>query len=74
MPVDYDCAFASRALRDRPSFVPPLPRLTPKFEPQGDEEKYEVLVVGVRFGQNISGRQLTDRLRQDHRDSCSLCS
>lgn len=71
MPVDYDYSFASRELRDRTSLVPPLPRLTPKSEPHGDEEKYEVLVVGVCLGQNISQRKLTVCLRQDHLDSCS---
>lgn len=49
MSIDFEHTFALHELRDRPSFVPPLPRLTPKFEPYGKEDtRYEVVVVGVR--------------------------
>lgn len=48
MPVFTENASSSRDLRVLPSFAPPLPRLTPTFEPQNDpEDKYEVLVIGV---------------------------
>lgn len=49
MSIDFEHTFASHGLRDRPFFVPPLPRLTPKSEPYGNEDvRYEVAVVGVR--------------------------
>lgn len=47
MPVFTEYSTKSRDLRVLPSFATPLPRLTPKFEPQGPEEKYEVVIAGV---------------------------
>ncbi|KAJ5742513.1 uncharacterized protein N7511_011532 [Penicillium nucicola] len=48
MPVFADYASSSRDLRVLPSFAPPLPRLTPSFQPEnGVREKYEVVVVGA---------------------------
>lgn len=77
MPVDFERTFESRKLRERASLVPPLPRLTPEFEPEGDEERYEVLVVGVRCDLDDSqaeGISLTDGRRRDPQGSCSPCS
>lgn len=47
MPVFTEYSTASRDLRVLPSFAPPVPRLTPKFEPKGPEEKYEVVIAGA---------------------------
>jgi hypothetical protein len=47
MPVFTEYSTLSRDLRNLPSFAPPLPRLSPKFEPTGTEEKYEVVIAGV---------------------------
>jgi phenol 2-monooxygenase len=47
MPVFVDFSNSSRDLRVLPSFATPLPRLTPKFEAEGSEEKYEVVIAGV---------------------------
>lgn len=48
MPVFTEHSSSSRNLRVLPSFAPPLPRLSPLFEPQNDiDEKYEVVIVGV---------------------------
>ncbi|KAI9050619.1 hypothetical protein LZ554_005778 [Drepanopeziza brunnea f. sp. 'monogermtubi'] len=47
MPVFTESSTSSRDLRVLPSFASPLPRLTPKFEPSGNEEKYEVLIAGA---------------------------
>lgn len=47
MPVFTEYSTSSRDLRVLPSFAPPVPRLTPKFEPKGTEEKYEVVISGV---------------------------
>ena len=46
MPVFTEYSTSSRDLRVLPSFAPPVPRLTPKFEPKG-AEKYEVVIAGV---------------------------
>lgn len=47
MPVFTEYSTASRGLRVLPSFAPPLPRLTPTFIPDGEDEKYEVVISGV---------------------------
>ncbi|KAH7386435.1 FAD binding domain protein [Cadophora sp. MPI-SDFR-AT-0126] len=47
MPVFTEYSTSSRDLRVLPSFAPPLPRLTPAFEPVGSEEKYEVVIAGA---------------------------
>ncbi|KAE9370736.1 putative phenol monooxygenase [Stipitochalara longipes BDJ] len=47
MPVFVDYSTSSRDLRVLPSFATPLPRITPKFEANGSEEKYEVVVAGA---------------------------
>jgi phenol 2-monooxygenase len=47
MPVFVDFSNSSRDLRVLPSFATPLPRLTPQFEAEGSEEKYEVVIAGV---------------------------
>ncbi|KAL5331942.1 hypothetical protein ACEPPN_001482 [Leptodophora sp. 'Broadleaf-Isolate-01'] len=47
MPVFTEYSTSSRDLRVLPSFAPPLPRLTPSFDPIGNEEKYEVLIAGA---------------------------
>jgi phenol 2-monooxygenase len=47
MPVFTEFSTSSRDLRVLPSFAPPVPRLSPTFEPKGPEEKYEVVIVGV---------------------------
>ena len=47
MPVFTEYSTSSRDLRVLPSFATPLPRLSPKFEPVGSEEKYEVVIAGV---------------------------
>jgi len=47
MPVFTEHGTSSRDLRVLPSFAAPLPRLTPKFEAEGSEEKYEVVIAGV---------------------------
>lgn len=48
MPVFTEHSSSSRNLRVLPSFAPPLPRLSPPFEPQkGVGEKYEAVIVGV---------------------------
>jgi hypothetical protein len=47
MPVFTEYSTLSRDLRNLPSFAPPLPRLSSKFEPTGLEEKYEVVIAGV---------------------------
>jgi phenol 2-monooxygenase len=49
MPVFTEFSSSSRDLRVLPSFAPPVPRLSPKFEPAGGEEKYEVVIAGVRI-------------------------
>jgi phenol 2-monooxygenase len=49
MPVFVDFSNSSRDLRVLPSFATPLPRLTPKFEAEGTEEKYEVVIAGVNI-------------------------
>ncbi|KAG0646828.1 Phenol hydroxylase [Hyphodiscus hymeniophilus] len=46
MPVFTDYSTLSRDLRVLPSFAPPLPRVSPKFDP-GSEEKYEVIIAGA---------------------------
>lgn len=47
MPVFTEYAAASRELRVLPSFAPPLPRLSPKPQPDGKTERYEVVIVGA---------------------------
>ncbi|PMD54150.1 phenol monooxygenase [Hyaloscypha bicolor E] len=47
MPVFTEYSQSSRDLRVLPSFATPLPRLSPKFEPAGPEEKYEVVIAGA---------------------------
>ncbi|KAJ5368077.1 uncharacterized protein N7496_007837 [Penicillium cataractarum] len=47
MPVFTEYAAASRELRVLPSFAPPLPRLTPKPQSDGKNERYEVVIVGA---------------------------
>lgn len=49
MPVFTEYASSSRELRVLPSFAPPLPRLTPDFSGNNNDqiEKHEVLVVGA---------------------------
>ncbi|CZT53012.1 probable phenol monooxygenase [Rhynchosporium secalis] len=47
MPVFTEYSTTSRDLRVLPSFAAPLPRLTPSYEPVGDDEKYEVLIAGA---------------------------
>ncbi|KAJ5825360.1 hypothetical protein N7474_002498 [Penicillium riverlandense] len=46
MPVFTEYSAASRELRVLPSFAPPLPRLTPRIA-AGNEEKFEVVIVGA---------------------------
>jgi hypothetical protein len=46
MPVFTEFSAASRELRVLPSFAPPLPRLTPRIA-TGNEEKFEVVIVGA---------------------------
>jgi len=53
MPVFTEHSTSSRDLRVARSFAPPLPRLTPKFEPSGAEEKYEVVIAGVSRVQKL---------------------
>jgi phenol 2-monooxygenase (NADPH) len=48
MPVFTEFSTSSRELRVLPSFAPPVPRHTPRFTGSGKEEKYEVVIVGVR--------------------------
>lgn len=47
MPVFTEYSTSSRNLRVLPSFAPPLPRLTPPFVPDGQDEKYEIVISGV---------------------------
>lgn len=47
MPVFTEFAAASRELRVLPSFAPPLPRLSPEFVPNGEVDKYEVVIAGA---------------------------
>ncbi|CZT08059.1 probable phenol monooxygenase [Rhynchosporium agropyri] len=47
MPVFTEYSTTSRDLRVLPSFAAPLPRLTPSYEPVGDDENYEVLIAGA---------------------------
>ncbi|CZT10970.1 probable phenol monooxygenase [Rhynchosporium graminicola] len=47
MPVFTEYSTTSRDLRVLPSFAAPLPRLTPSYDPVGDDEKYEVLIAGA---------------------------
>ncbi|KAK0111603.1 hypothetical protein ONS95_001951 [Cadophora gregata] len=47
MPVFTEYSTSSRDLRVLPSFAPPLPRLTPSFEPVEGEERYEVVIAGA---------------------------
>jgi phenol 2-monooxygenase len=47
MPVFTEYSTSSRDLRVLPSFAPPVPRLSPKFKPEGSQEKYEVVIAGV---------------------------
>ncbi|PWY90296.1 phenol monooxygenase [Aspergillus sclerotioniger CBS 115572] len=49
MPVFTEFSSKSRDLRVLPSFALPLPRLTPPFQPTGNDgvERYEVVVVGA---------------------------
>lgn len=47
MPVFTEYSTSSRDLRVLPSFAPPLPRLSPLFFSNSDEEKYEVVIAGV---------------------------
>ncbi|CAL5868961.1 uncharacterized protein PFLUO_LOCUS3189 [Penicillium psychrofluorescens] len=46
MPVFTEYSAASRELRVLPSFAPPLPRLTSRIA-AGNEEKFEVVIVGA---------------------------
>jgi hypothetical protein len=46
MPVFTEYSAASRELRVLPSFAPPLPRLTLRIA-AGNEEKFEVVIVGA---------------------------
>jgi phenol 2-monooxygenase len=48
MPVFTEFSTSSRDLRVLPSFAPPVPRYNPTFEPKAGEEKYEVVIAGVR--------------------------
>jgi hypothetical protein len=49
MPVFQEKASSARDLRILPSRAAPLPRLTPRTGTQtGANEKYEVVVIGVR--------------------------
>ncbi|OJJ43909.1 hypothetical protein ASPZODRAFT_2113935 [Penicilliopsis zonata CBS 506.65] len=47
MPVFTEYSSSPRDLRVLPSFAPPLPRLSSKFEPEPGDEKYEVVIVGA---------------------------
>ena len=49
MPVFTEASSSWRDLRILPSFAPPLPRLTPRWEKDSvsEAEKYEVVVIGV---------------------------
>jgi len=47
MPVFTEYSTSSRDLRVLPSFAPPVPRLTPAFEPTGSVERYEVVIAGA---------------------------
>ncbi|KAF9892487.1 hypothetical protein FE257_001596 [Aspergillus nanangensis] len=48
MPVFTESSSKSRDLRVLPSFAHPLPRLSPPFNPSaGEQERYEVVVVGA---------------------------
>jgi phenol 2-monooxygenase len=53
MPVFTEYSTSSRDLRVLPSFAPPLPRLTPTFESDDTEEKYEVVIVGVTLPEQV---------------------
>ena len=53
MPVFTEYSQSSRDLRVLPSFATPLPRLSPKFEPVGPEEKYEVVIAGVNLPSSL---------------------
>ena len=62
MSGNLDPAGSPRDPRVLPSFAPPLPRLTPKFEPSagassfggGEEsEKYEVVIAGVSVWEHM---------------------
>lgn len=53
MPVFTEYSQSSRDLRVLPSFATPLPRLSPKFEPAGPEEKYEVVIAGVNLPSSL---------------------
>ncbi|CAI7667919.1 unnamed protein product [Penicillium crustosum] len=58
MPVFADYASSSRDLRVLPSFAPPLPLLTPSFQPgNGSQERCEVLVVGTLKSGQADGVQ-----------------
>ncbi|PYH98473.1 hypothetical protein BO71DRAFT_416286 [Aspergillus ellipticus CBS 707.79] len=49
MPVFTEFASKSRDLRVSPSFALPLPRLSPPFQPNGEDgtERYEVVIIGA---------------------------
>lgn len=55
MPVFTEYSAASRDLLVLPSFAAPLPRLTPPFNPEGDYEKYEEIILGVGSTNHIGG-------------------
>jgi hypothetical protein len=59
MRVFTEYSTSSRDLRVLPSFAAPVPRLTPRFDPKGPEERYEVVIAGVGF-QSSGGKALAN--------------
>ena len=56
MPVFTEYSTSSHDLRVLPSFAPPVPRLSPKFEQAGARERYELVIAGVRLLSVFEGR------------------
>jgi hypothetical protein len=61
MPVFTEHSSKRRDLRVLPSFAPPLPRLTPEFDPVNDGiERYEVVIIGVSFSPALYNSRFTN--------------